>query len=67
MPDVNQLVGRQGEALAADHLQRMGYKILEQKDVVVDEVLGRDEALAILREALELYRDLRRGENPPGV
>lgn len=30
MPDVNQLVGRQGEALAADHLQRMGYKILEQ-------------------------------------
>lgn len=30
MPDPKQLVGRQGEDLAADHLRRMGYKILER-------------------------------------
>jgi inorganic pyrophosphatase len=38
------------------------YKALEQKQVVVDELLGPEEALAVLREALELYRRLRRGE-----
>ena len=30
MPDQKQLVGRRGEDLAADHLRRMGYKILER-------------------------------------
>ena len=38
------------------------YKVLEQKQVVVSDLLGPDEALAVLREALELYRRLRRGE-----
>ncbi len=32
------------------------YKVLEGKEVVVDEPLGRDAALDIVREALELYR-----------
>jgi putative endonuclease len=30
VPDPKQRVGRQGEDLAADHLQHMGYKILER-------------------------------------
>jgi putative endonuclease len=30
MPDAKQIVGSQGEDLAADHLRRMGYKILER-------------------------------------
>jgi inorganic pyrophosphatase len=38
------------------------YKVLEQKEVEVDEFLGAPEALGILRDALELYRRLRRGE-----
>jgi len=38
------------------------YKVLEHKQVVIDEPLGRDEAITIVREALELYRKLRRGE-----
>jgi inorganic pyrophosphatase len=38
------------------------YKVLEHKQVVVEELLGPEEALAIIREALELYRRLRRGE-----
>jgi inorganic pyrophosphatase len=32
------------------------YKVLEGKDVIVDEPLGRDEALLTIREALDLYR-----------
>ena len=31
------------------------YKALEQKDVVVEDPLGRDEALTVLREAVALY------------
>ena len=38
------------------------YKVLEHKQVVVEDLLGPTEALRIIREALELYRRLRRGE-----
>lgn len=38
------------------------YKKLEQKEVVVEDMLGPDAALQIIREALELYRQLRRGQ-----
>ena len=38
------------------------YKILEHKDVVVEDMLGPAEAMVIIREALDLYRRLRRGE-----
>jgi inorganic pyrophosphatase len=38
------------------------YKVLEHKQVIVDELLGPDEAIAIITEALDLYRQLRRGE-----
>jgi inorganic pyrophosphatase len=40
------------------------YKVLEQKDVVVEDFMGAGDALRIVREALELYRRLRRGELP---
>src|SRR4051812_3258167 len=38
------------------------YKALEQKQVVVEDLLGPKEAIGIIREALEMYRKLRRGE-----
>jgi len=38
------------------------YKALEHKEVVVEEFLGPAEAIAIVRDALEMYRKLRRGE-----
>jgi inorganic pyrophosphatase len=38
------------------------YKVLESKQVVVEDFLGPEDAVRILREALELYRRLRRGE-----
>jgi inorganic pyrophosphatase len=38
------------------------YKLLEHKEVVVDDFMGPDEAANIVREALDLYRRLRRGE-----
>ena len=38
------------------------YKALENKEVIVDDPLGPDEALAIIMEALDLYRRLRRGD-----
>jgi inorganic pyrophosphatase len=38
------------------------YKSLEQKQVVVEDLLGPDHAVEIIRDALELYRRLRRGE-----
>ena len=38
------------------------YKALEQKQVVVEDMLGPQEAVSIIVEALELYRKLRRGE-----
>ena len=38
------------------------YKALENKQVIVDDMLGPSEAIAIIGEALELYRKLRRRE-----
>jgi inorganic pyrophosphatase len=38
------------------------YKVLEHKQVIVEDLLGPGEALRIIREALDLYRKLRRGE-----
>ncbi len=38
------------------------YKALENKEVVVEDMLGPSEAITIIRDALELYRRLRRGE-----
>src|SRR6187402_2727116 len=38
------------------------YKVLENKQVVVEDMLGPQDAIRIIREALELYRRLRRGE-----
>lgn len=38
------------------------YKILEQKQVIVEDFLGAEDAIRILDEALDLYRKLRRGE-----
>jgi inorganic pyrophosphatase len=38
------------------------YKVLENKAVIVDDFLGVDDGVRILRESLDLYRKLRRGE-----
>jgi inorganic pyrophosphatase len=38
------------------------YKVLENKTVVVDDFLGPRDAVRIIHEALDLYRQLRRGE-----
>lgn len=38
------------------------YKVLEQKEVVVDEFIGVEETMQVLRESLSLYRQRRRGE-----
>ena len=38
------------------------YKTLENKQVVVEDFLGPTDATKIVREALEMYRQLRRGE-----
>ena len=38
------------------------YKVLEHKQVVVEEMLGPSEAIEIINDALNLYRRLRRGE-----
>jgi inorganic pyrophosphatase len=38
------------------------YKVLEHKQVIVEDLLGPAEAIGIINDALELYRRLRRGE-----
>ncbi len=38
------------------------YKALENKQVVVEDFMGPQDAFRILRESLQLYRKLRRGE-----
>ena len=38
------------------------YKVLENMQVVVEDLLGPEEALKIILEAMEMYRKLRRGE-----
>ncbi|HEY7172494.1 MAG TPA: inorganic diphosphatase [Vicinamibacterales bacterium] len=40
------------------------YKVLENKQVVVEELMGPAEAVAIIADSLDLYRKLRRGELP---
>ena len=50
------------------HVMRMvrrffeDYKALEHKQVSVQDLLGPTEAIAIITEALDMYRQLRRGE-----
>src|SRR3954469_488838 len=38
------------------------YKVLEHKQVMIEDMLGPNDALVIIKDALELYRKLRRGE-----
>lgn len=38
------------------------YKVLEHKQVIVEDTLGVADAVRIIREGLDLYRQLRRGE-----
>jgi inorganic pyrophosphatase len=38
------------------------YKVLEHKQVIVEELLGPEAAIAIISDALDMYRRLRRGE-----
>jgi len=38
------------------------YKTLEHKQVVVEDLLGPAAAIQIVRDALDMYRQLRRGE-----
>ncbi len=38
------------------------YKTLEHKQVIVEDLLGPEEAVKIIVEALDMYRRLRRGE-----
>jgi inorganic pyrophosphatase len=38
------------------------YKVLEHKEVIVEDLLGVPDAVRVIREALDMYRQLRRGE-----
>jgi inorganic pyrophosphatase len=38
------------------------YKVLENKEVVVEDLLGPGDAIAIINDALNMYKRLRRGE-----
>ena len=38
------------------------YKALENKQVIVEDMLGPDDAITVILDALELYRRMRRGE-----
>ena len=38
------------------------YKVLEHKQVLVEDILGPADALKYIREAIDLYQQLRRGE-----
>jgi inorganic pyrophosphatase len=38
------------------------YKTLENKQVIVEDFIGPEDAVKILEEALDMYRRLRRGE-----
>jgi inorganic pyrophosphatase len=41
------------------------YKVLEHKQVFVEDLLGPADAIAIIREALDLYRQMRLNAAPP--
>jgi len=41
------------------------YKVLENKEVVIDDIMGKDEAIKVMGESLSMYRKLRRGEVKP--
>jgi inorganic pyrophosphatase len=43
------------------------YKVLEHKQVIVEDLLGPDAAVEIIIEALQLYQRLRRGQLTPRV
>ena len=45
----------------------LDYKVLENKTVEVEDILGPAQALTVLRHALDMYRKLRRGEIAPGT
>jgi len=38
------------------------YKVLENKEVNVEDLLGPDEAVGIIADALQMYKQLRRGQ-----
>jgi inorganic pyrophosphatase len=38
------------------------YKVLEHKQVIVEDLLGPEAAISIITDALDMYRRLRRGE-----
>jgi inorganic pyrophosphatase len=38
------------------------YKVLEHKQVIVEDLLGPDAALGIIADALQMYKQLRRGQ-----
>jgi inorganic pyrophosphatase len=40
------------------------YKVLEHKQVVVEDMLGPEAALGIIVDALQMYKQLRRGQLP---
>ena len=41
------------------------YKVLENKEVVIDDIMDKDEAIKVMTESLSMYRKLRRGEVKP--
>ena len=42
------------------------YKVLEHKQVIVEDLLGPDAALDIIADALQMYKQLRRGQLTKG-
>src|SRR6476660_1340555 len=38
------------------------YKVLEHKQVIIEDLLGPDAALGIIADALQMYKQLRRGQ-----
>lgn len=62
-PTVNhiyELAGAPPHAMTEIHRFFLDYKVLEEKEVVVDPFEGRDRALAVIRQALVDYEKLRK-------
>jgi len=38
------------------------YKVLEHKQVIIEDLLGPDDAIKIIADALQMYKQLRRGQ-----